>query len=273
MLPVTPNNLWDNPGARKRKTVVGRGPGAGKGKTCGRGHNGQKSRPGTGKIRPSFIGGQNPLNKRLPKKGFNRNATREPLNVVNIRNIVYMIKKGRLDPTKTITIKDLFICRALSKITYGVKILGKGAEELNTLGFPIHLEVQDASQTVIDLIKANGGSVTCKYMTPLIIRRLLHPHAFKIPQAKIPMPKPKKVLKLEKLREKGMEVIYPKAPWFEEYKAEQELQLAEFEAREKTPGEQILPQYPADRSKGVSWNKPKIEKQELPKRVVFPVPL
>lgn len=105
-LPLSPNNLWDIEGARRKRLIVGRGPASGSGKTCGRGHNGQKSRPGTGKISPSFVGGQNPLNKRLPKKGFN-NSSKKPLEVINIKNLVYFIKKNRLDPTKTITMKDL----------------------------------------------------------------------------------------------------------------------------------------------------------------------
>jgi len=109
-------------------------------------------------------------------------------------------------------------------------------------------------------------------MTPNIIRRFLVPHRFKIPEAKIPMPPVKKVFKLEKLREKGMEVRYPKAPWYEEYKAAQEKELAEFNAREKTAGEKILPVYPADRSEGVSLHKTKIERDVMPKQIIYPIP-
>jgi len=163
-LPMTPNNIWDIEGARRKRLIVGRGPGSGHGKTCGRGHNGQRSRPGTGKISPAFIGGQNPLNKRIPKKGFNRNAKIKRLEVINIKNIIYFIKKGRLDATQPITIKSLFLCGALSKVKYGVKVLGKGAEELSTLGYPIHLEITDASQTVINAVKNAGGSVTSVYI-------------------------------------------------------------------------------------------------------------
>jgi len=79
-------------------------------------------------------------------------------------------------------------------------------------------------------------------------------------------------MKLEKLREKGMEVRYPKAPWFEKYKEEAEQTLKEYEAREKTPGEKILPVYPADRSEGVSLNKPKIERDIIPRTIEFPIP-
>lgn len=104
------------------------------------------------------------MNKRIPKKGFNRNAKIKRLEVINIKNIIYFIKKGRLDATQPITIKSLFLCGALSKVKYGVKVLGKGAEELSTLGYPIHLEITDASQTVINAVKNAGGSVTSVYI-------------------------------------------------------------------------------------------------------------
>ena len=168
--------------------------------------------------------------------------------------------------------KDLYYWGALNKIKFGVKILGKGAEELKELGVPIHLEVSDASKTAIDAIKETGGSVKAIYHTKTTLRRLLHPEKFANPEAKIPMPKPKKVLKLEKLKDKGIDVIYPKAPWYEEFKAKQEQELKEFEAREKTPGEKILPKYPADHSKGVSLHKPKYEKPELARKIEYPIP-
>jgi large subunit ribosomal protein L15 len=270
-LPLEPNNLWDIEGARRKRLIVGRGPASNSGKTCGRGHNGQKSRNGTGKIKPSFVGGQNPLNKRLPKKGFN-NSTKKPLEVINIRNLVYFIKKNRLDATKIITMKDLLYSRALSNIDHGVKLLAKGAEELEGLGVSIHLEVTDASSTAVEAITKAGGSVTAVYHTSTTLRRFLHPEQFKIPEAKIPMPHPKKVMKLEKLREKGLELKYPKAPWYEDYKVEKEQELKDAEAREKTPGEKVLPQYPADRSPGVSLNKPRVERQLLAKKIVYPIP-
>lgn len=184
----------------------------------------------------------------------------------------YYIKKNRLDATKLITMKDLYYCGALNKIKYGVKVLGKGAEQLQELGIPIHLEVTDASKTVIDAVKATGGSITAVHHTKKTLHRMLHPEAYSKPEAKIPMPKPYKVLKYEKMRDKGINVVYPKAPWYEEYKAKKDQELREIEAREKTPGELILEKYPADRSPGVSLHKPKIEKEELSKNVVFPTP-
>ncbi|CAI2374057.1 unnamed protein product [Moneuplotes crassus] len=269
--PLAANTINSNDGARKKRKIVGRGKASGHGKNCGKGHKGQNSRAGTGHTSAAFIGGQNPLNKRLPKVGFNRNAHKEPLERVNIRDILYYIRKGKLDPTKTITIKDLFECGAVSKIKYGIKILGRGAEQLDSFEQPLHFEVQDASMSAIEAIQRNGGSVTSVYYTPTIIRRLLCPYKFKIPEAKIPMPPPKKVLKLEKLRDKGIDVRYPKAPWYEQYQQKQEQELAEFEAREKTAGEKILPQYPASREPGVSRGTPKIEREIIPKTIKLPL--
>jgi len=71
LLPFTPNNLWDNPGARKVKKRVGRGPGSGLGKTSGKGHKGQYARGG-GRIARGFEGGQSNLMRRFPKFGFRK---------------------------------------------------------------------------------------------------------------------------------------------------------------------------------------------------------
>ena len=81
---------------------------------------------------------------------------------------------------------------------------------------PINIEASDATERVIDACKATKGSVKMVYRTPLIMRQYLKPHKF--PEwkedLKIPMPAPKVVKKLEKLREKGIDVTYPNAPWF-----------------------------------------------------------
>jgi len=121
----TANNLWDNPGARRTKKQLGRGPGSGKGKTSGRGHKGTYARAG-GKINRGFEGGQAKLSGRLPKRGFRsgRFNTGRALEPVNLGRIAYHIQKGDLDPTKPITMKSLFESGVLSKIRHGVKILG-----------------------------------------------------------------------------------------------------------------------------------------------------
>ena len=99
-----------------------------------------------------------------------------------------------------------------------MKILGQGSQKLTAMGVPITLEASDATERAIDACKATGGAIKMVYRTPLIMRQYLKPHKFPEWQGdlKIPMPAPKTVKKLERLREKGMEVQYPKAPWFTE---------------------------------------------------------
>jgi len=271
-LETRPNTLCDAEGARKGYRRVGRGPGSTKGKTCGRGHNGQKSRPGTGKMNVSFIGGQNPLNKRLPKKGFNARPNQKPLEKTNVHNLLYFIRKGRLDASKPITMKDMFEAGVFTEITYGVKILGRGAELIEQLDTPLHLEITDASQSVIDAVKAKGGSITSVYHTKTTLRRYLQPHLYLLPEAKIPMPKPRQMHKLETFKNKGLEVRHPPAPWFEDYKAGKQKDLEEFDSREKNDGEKTLPKYPADRSPGVSLHKPKYEKEEIQRNIKYNIP-
>lgn len=80
---------------------------------------------------------------------------------------------------------------------------------------PINLEVSDASSSAIEAIKSTGGEVSMVYRTPLTMREYLKPHKFpEYKTLKAPMPPPKKVKRLERLREKGMAVSYPAAPWF-----------------------------------------------------------
>ena len=127
LMPFTINHLWDNPGARKKAKRVGRGPGSGKGKTCGRGHKGSKAR-GTNKG-PAFEGGQTPITRRLPKWGKPRSkAFKQPLNILKLGALQYFIDKGRLDPSQTITMRDLFEAGVFSKIAYGVHVYEHGAE-------------------------------------------------------------------------------------------------------------------------------------------------
>ena len=73
--------------------------------------------------------------------------------------VAYHIEKGRLDTSKIITMKDLYDAGALSKIKYGVKLLGKGAEKFTDLKVPITLEISDASSTAIDAVRENGGDL------------------------------------------------------------------------------------------------------------------
>ena len=86
------NNLWNNEGARKLKTRIGRGQGSGLAKTGGYGMKGQKQRTGV-KIHPAFEGGQADLSTRIPKSGFSRARWKEELTRVNLRDIVYAVRK------------------------------------------------------------------------------------------------------------------------------------------------------------------------------------
>ncbi|KAI2496564.1 Pfam Ribosomal L18e [Fragilaria crotonensis] len=122
------NNLADNPGAIKKARRVGRGIGSSKGKTCGRGHKGQKARSG-GNIHPSFEGGQTKFYRLLPKRGFtNSNAT--PMVGVNLGTLQDYVDMGRIDPKKQpLTMKDL-VEAGITKhnsIEHGVKLLARGA--------------------------------------------------------------------------------------------------------------------------------------------------
>lgn len=211
--------------------------------------------------------------KRFPKRGFRPNTfnIKKPLEQLNLGKLVYYIEKGRLDASKTITMKDLLESGCLTKITYGVKLLSKGGEKLKNLGIPINIEVSDASASTIELIKSTGGSIQVQYRTPLIMRYHLKPHKFgDHKQLKTPMPPPKTVAKLEKLKEKGLDVTYPRAPWFTDNK---EAILAEAEETEKriknAQFADLLEKLPADRSPGVSDGKPRIEKKELPRIVKY----
>ena len=119
----------------------------------------------------------------------------------------------------------------VSQIKYGVKLLSKGVELFKDLNKQINIEASDASASAIEAIKANGGSVKVIYRTPLLMRQHVKPHKFSDHKTlKTPMPPQKRVIKLEKLRDKGLDVEYPRAPWYTDNK---EAILAEEEERLK----------------------------------------
>lgn len=114
--------------------------------------------------------------------------------------------------------KDLLDAGVCSKIKYGVKLLSKGASKFKELGIPINIEVSDASSSAIQIVKDLGGKLTVKYRTPLLVRYHTKPHKFDdYKELKTPMPPPKTVKKLEKLKEKGLEVEYPRVPWLHDH--------------------------------------------------------
>lgn len=145
------NELSDNPGASKNRMRVGRGIGSGKGKTGGRGVKGQKAR--TGVAVKGFEGGQMPLHRRLPKRGFH-NPFSLDYNEVNLGRIQQAVDAGKLDAKATVTIDALIAAGVVSKPRDGVKVLGQG--EIKT---KLVLEVAAASKSAIAAIEGAGGSV------------------------------------------------------------------------------------------------------------------
>ncbi len=145
------NELSDNPGATKDRIRVGRGIGSGKGKTGGRGVKGQKAR--TGVAIKGFEGGQMPLHRRLPKRGFH-NPFSIDYNEVNVGRIQQAVDAGKLDAKAPVTLDALIAAGVISKPRDGVKILGQG-EIKAKLAF----EVAAASKGAIAAIEGAGGSV------------------------------------------------------------------------------------------------------------------
>jgi large subunit ribosomal protein L15 len=146
------NEIRDNEGATKNRMRVGRGIGSGKGKTGGRGVKGQTSRSGV--AIKGFEGGQMPLHRRLPKRGFNKPNAIE-LNEVNLGRIQQAVEAGKLDKSAPVTNESLFAAGVVSKPRDGVKILGVGE-----LKAKLSFQVAGASKSAVEAIEKLGGSVT-----------------------------------------------------------------------------------------------------------------
>ena len=145
------NEIRDNPGSSKERMRVGRGIGSGKGKTGGRGVKGQKARSGV--AIKGFEGGQMPLHRRLPKRGF-WNPFSTHYNEVNLGRIQQAVDAGKLEAGHPVTIESLVAAGVCSKPRDGVKILGVG-EVTAKLAF----EVAGASKGAREAIEKAGGSV------------------------------------------------------------------------------------------------------------------
>jgi large subunit ribosomal protein L15 len=133
-------------GSRAKRKRVGRGPGSGHGKTACRGHKGQKSRSGGG-VKPGFEGGQMPLQRRLPKRGFT-NAFRKQYCVVNVSDL------NRFEANATLDVEALEKAGLVSKIKDGIKLLGSGE-----VSQPLIVKVHKASGSARRKIEAAGGKV------------------------------------------------------------------------------------------------------------------
>jgi len=146
------NELRDNAGATHSKKRVGRGTGSGLGKTSGKGHKGQKARSGVAVN--GFEGGQMPLYRRLPKRGFN-NLFAKQYDVVNLGRIQAAVDAGKLDagkPVDTAALVAAGLTGARGKD--GIRLLAKG--ELNA---KIEIHVAGASKAAVEAVEKAGGSV------------------------------------------------------------------------------------------------------------------
>ena len=145
------NELRDNKGARKSRMRVGRGIGSGKGKTAGRGGKGQTARSGV-RIK-GFEGGQMPIHRRLPKRGFT-NVFRREFAEINLDRIQGAIDAKTLDANATINAESLVKSGAIRRAKDGVRLLGRGEIKVK-----LTVEVHGASKSAIAAVEKAGGTV------------------------------------------------------------------------------------------------------------------
>ncbi len=145
------NQINDNKGARKSATRVARGIGSGKGKTGGRGIKGQKSRSGV--AINGFEGGQMPIHRRLPKRGFN-NPSRQEYEVINLDKLQKLVDEKKIDAKKTLDKSVLSEIGAMTGDKSGIKLLAKGS-----LKTGLTIEVDKASEAAIKAVEKAGGKV------------------------------------------------------------------------------------------------------------------
>tara|TARA_A200000113_G_scaffold168189_1_gene152994 strand:- start:60 stop:548 length:489 start_codon:yes stop_codon:yes gene_type:complete len=145
------NNIKDIKGANQERKRIGRGIGSGTGKTSGKGHKGQKARSGV--AIKGFEGGQMPIHRRLPKRGFN-NINRVPNVELNIEKIEKLIDTKVIDPKKVINHKSLMEIGLVKSENSKLKLLGKG--EIKN---KINIEVTSSSASAKEMVEKIGGSV------------------------------------------------------------------------------------------------------------------
>lgn len=145
------NEIAEKKGSRKVRKRVGRGPSSGLGKTSGKGQKGQKSRSGVALA--GFEGGQMPLYRRLPKRGF-KNIFRKKYRHINLGRLQEAIDSGKIDPSKLIDAMALREAGLVKTSRDGIRLLAKG--KLNT---KIKVRVAGASDAALGAVKKNGGSV------------------------------------------------------------------------------------------------------------------
>src|SRR5262252_2743162 len=146
------NEIKDNSGAHYRAKRVGRGIGSGKGKTAARGGKGQTAR--TGVALNGFEGGQTPLHRRLPKRGFGNSMFRKNFMVVNLGRLQIALDEGKLKPEGTLDGAALVACGVLRRLADGVRLLAKGE-----LRAALTIRVAGASKAAIAAVEKAGGKV------------------------------------------------------------------------------------------------------------------
>ena len=146
------NEIKDNSGAHYRAKRVGRGIGSGKGKTAARGGKGQTAR--TGVALNGFEGGQTPLHRRLPKRGFGNSMFRKDFKIVNLDRLQTALDSGKLKPEEKLDEAALVASGILRRLGDGVRLLAKG--KIRTA---ITIEVAGASKAAIAAVESVGGKV------------------------------------------------------------------------------------------------------------------
>lgn len=144
------NSISPAPGAKKTSKRLGRGTGSGLGKTCGKGHKGQSARSGV--AIKAFEGGQMPIIRRLPKRGFT-SLNRKEFNIINLSDLNYFIELGKLDKA-SISKEQLIALRIIKKPHLPLKLLAKGVFSYSTV-----INVDYASKKAIEIVAASGGKV------------------------------------------------------------------------------------------------------------------
>jgi large subunit ribosomal protein L15 len=145
------NELAPNPGSRQARKRVGRGIGSGSGKTAGRGHKGQKARAGVSTR--TFEGGQMPIYRRLPKRGFH-NPFRKVFVPLNLDRLQAAVDAGRLDPAQPVDRAALRQAGLVTKPKDGIRLLARGE-----LTAPLTIHVDSASETAAEAVAKAGGKL------------------------------------------------------------------------------------------------------------------
>ncbi len=146
------NQLAPRPGSKKRKMIVGRGIGSGKGKTSGAGQKGQKARSGV--AINGFEGGQMPLYMRLPKSGFSNKAFAKKFTHLSVEKLQYAIENKQVDAKKTIDEDALVAAGVIRRKLDGIKLIGAGK-----LGEKLDLKISKISKSAQEAVEKAGGKV------------------------------------------------------------------------------------------------------------------